>query len=146
MKNKIFNFLKITLILSGILLFSNSCTKDKWYNDTYVETNRVDIDQWTWDANAEEYYAQVSFPLIDDFLLNNGTVNVVAIIDDTNKPLPYTSYPYVNNVELAQTISFEYGRGYIKFVVSALDGFSATSNSKPGNYTFYVTTISQAVN
>lgn len=145
MKDKMFNFFKLTLILSGILLLSNSCTKEK---ENYWSVNDFTVQQkeWLWEKSDNSYFFEfTNYNELSASVANNGSVSATVLIDGTYRPLPYTTY-FINEKGqyCAETINFEYGIKYIRFNISSLDLFDNTPVSfQPISHRFKVTLIAK---
>ena len=98
-------------------------------------------DHWQWDADREAYYYFFEESQISKFVATDGLVQVAIEDGDAYYPLPYTRHLYDNDF-ITETVSYEYGPGWIRFNFSASDLFDNTPNNyKPGTHTFKVTLL-----
>lgn len=147
MRKQIMKLSKIGFLVLSVLLVLSSCTKEEeyYYSDTdiYTEDFTVVGGDWAWDSSDYSFYYSFDYSEISSNVVNNGTVQVTALIGGSYRALPYTRYFIENGKEYAETINFEYNTGYIRFNVVALDAFeTALQNYKPETFKFRVTIIS----
>lgn len=155
MKTKLTNLLKISFVLCGILLLSNSCTEEKYIENPGHETQwdvlffTVSGNQWEWDNQGEFYYCVKSVSALTKDKAIDGSVQAALVFpNNIYKPLENTEYyfeivnPPSNGYYFSETVSFIYGPGMVEFRVKASDLYdNSPTNYSPKGMEFKVTII-----
>lgn len=147
MKTKILSFI-LTIFVVG---FFSSCEgpmgpmgpegpagAETW--DVFEMT--VEGQDWQWDKDQELFYFYFDESAISKFIAEKGSVQVAINFEKTYHPLPYVRnlYDPEKNQFVTETVSYEYGAGWIRFNFSANDLFdNLPINYKPGTHVFKVT-------
>lgn len=150
MKSKLLSFLKITFLLSTVLLISSSCTKDKWYDSTniYFEPYTIRNTDWKWNDNNSRYEYIKSFPNLTSQMYDNGVINASVFLYDgsveVQTPLPYLKTWNENGLIYTETLSFDisYDDRTILYYIQASDMKRTDQNNIP-NYEIKVSVISR---
>ncbi|MDD2438063.1 MAG: hypothetical protein PHF73_07155, partial [Massilibacteroides sp.] len=98
------------------------------------------IKEGHWERDVEQgvFYYIFEDSRFDSFVVENGLVQVELKDGDGYYPLPLTEYFYLNDY-LAETISYSYGKGWIRFTIGANDLFdTAGADYQPPTHLFKV--------
>ncbi|WP_085534961.1 hypothetical protein [Massilibacteroides vaginae] len=101
-------------------------------------------DHWAWDEDREVFYYFFDEPALTKFIAEEGSVQVAIVFDKSFHPLPFIRnlYDYDADNYVTETVSFEYGAGWIRFNFSASDLFdNLPNNYKPGTHEFKITLL-----
>lgn len=96
---------------------------------------------WIRDVENGVFYYVFEDRRLDEFTVNNGLVHVELVDGGGFYPLPLTEYFYSDGY-FAETISFSYGTGWIRFAIGANDLFDeAGEQYQPATHLFKVTLL-----
>gem|GEM_PF-4971966 len=130
MKKRIPLFAKIGLLMMSALFMLSACTEEKYYTDPETVTKwdvfdiEVPVSQWQWDQQAGLYHFRANVPELDAFIADEGGLLISRVYNNSYyRPLPYTSYYYIQGTSktISETVDYEYGPGWIHFYVTASD-------------------------
>ena len=101
----------------------------------------VQQNHWQWDNVDECYFYEFPIPELTEFVVEDGAVLAQALLG-SYRPLAFTAYYYDTGAQMyyAETVSYEYTKGYIRFNVASSDLFDNTPYTYlPQEYNFKVT-------
>ncbi len=109
--------------------------------DWEILEKKVSEGEWIRDRDNGVFYYVLRDNRIDESFVTEGIVNVELIDGGAFYPLPLTEYFY-NNGYFAETISYSYGPGWIRFSIGANDLFDeAGDNYQPMTHYFKITLL-----
>ena len=101
----------------------------------------VQQNHWQWDSVDECYFYEFPIPELTEFVVEDGAV-LAQVLLGSYRSLAFTAYYYDTGAQMyyAETISYEYTKGYIRFNVASSDLFDNTPVTYlPQEYDFKVT-------